>query len=860
MHSESAVSSMSGKQYNVLGSDEQVAIWKALDNNQEHIMVNAVAGSGKCLGKSTPVLLYDGRIVPVETVKAGDWLMGPDSQPRIVITTNKGIGRLYRITPIKGDPWVCNENHILTLVGTNRFKGQTRDVALMDYRSESRCSQTQWKLWRTGVEWNENRTYEVEPYLVGLWLGDGTKTDTVISTNDEEIIKYLRNYADDHGLLCKVKADRTVNSVALRMKNKTDKGTHQRTIDFPLRRVLLAGCVKDGEKRIPFKYLITSIDQRLKLLAGLIDSDGYFGCGSYEIATKYIGLATDILFLARSLGFAAYISFKTVQLDEERTVGYYRISISGEQLELIPVLLRRKKAPLRKQIKRTNITGFTIEGIGVGEYYGFTLTGDGRFLLGDFTVTHNTWTIVEWAKAQTSGRIALVAFNKHIADELKLRLGNNKFVEPMTYHSLGFRQVKAAFGGKVQVDNYKVDGILDNIALPGFSENDEWKSKQVKWKIKKLVSLAKQYAVRDRVELERLVDHHDVELNGNEEVVYEYVPKVLDACKTNKSVVDFDDMVWLPSELGLSSKQYDVMCVDELQDTNIVQQYLALNTAHRIVGIGDEKQSIYGFRGADVNGMERIKNELSKTSAGCMSLPLNITRRCPKSHVELAKRIVPQITALDTADVGLVSTLKAEVAVNSMRPGDLVVCRVNAELLGVAYKLLKRGVKAVVRGRDLGAGLEKLIDKCIKKGANEDVRDLLDIAGQITNQETDKYLAIPHGRGEMRAANAQDRYGCLCELAVDCKTVSELRGVITRLFADFDDSGKPNNAVVLGTIHRTKGLEANRVFVLRGDLIPHPMAKQNWECVQEMNAAYIAVTRSKYELIWVGQPSSLFVD
>jgi superfamily I DNA/RNA helicase len=98
------------------------------------------------------------------------------------------------------------------------------------------------------------------------------------------------------------------------------------------------------------------------------------------------------------------------------------------------------------------------------------------------------------------------------------------------------------------------------------------------------------------------------------------------------------------------------------------------------------------------------------------------------------------------------------------------------------------------------------------------------------------------------------------ELALGSKTVGELKGVIEGLFADFDSAGKPNNAVVLGTVHRTKGLEADRVWVLKPELIPHPMAKAGWQQDQERNLAYVAVTRSKRELYWVGEPSSLFND
>jgi len=197
----------------------------------------------------------------------------------------------------------------------------------------------------------------------------------------------------------------------------------------------------------------------------------------------------------------------------------------------------------------------------------------------------------------------------------------------------------------------------------------------------------------------------------------------------------------------------------------------------------------------------------------------------------------------------------------SMAPWDLVLCRVNAELLGTAYSLLKMGKKAVVRGRDIGEGLVKLIEKAGKSARQENMRtdELLRWAGEITDQEMRKYNAIPKNRGAMRAAAAQDKYECLVELSGGAEDARGLRGVVEKLFADFDEEGKPKDAITLGTVHRTKGLESERVWVLRPELIPHPMAKQGWEREQEMNLAYVAVTRSKRELYWVGKECELFM-
>lgn len=476
-----------------------------------------------------------------------------------------------------------------------------------------------------------------------------------------------------------------------------------------------------------------------------------------------------------------------------------------------------------------------------------------------------TFTLVQYAlRANSNTRIGLVAFNKHIASELSSKV-NKPNVECMTYHSLGFKAIRNATRKPVKVNQYKVHDIMDslNIPLDGKSSTE----KMVKVRIAQLCGLAKTYGLKPltltKQNLEDIAELHDVETGEWSDAIYYYTPIVLNRCTEDLSQVDFDDMVWLPSVLDLPVPKYDMLCVDEYQDTGLTQQWLALRGGYRVCAVGDPRQAIYQWRGADSKGFERLRVTLGEDKV--VTLPLTLTRRCAKLHVEMAQVITPQIRALDNAPQGIIrKTNTLDAAISEMKPGDMVLCRVNADLMQVAYKLLKRNVRAVVRGRDVGVGLEKLIDKSLKlAGADCTIPLLLKFAGEITGDEVDKFMALPHGRGEGKALIAQDKYDCLVELAQAANSVTNLKSIIADLFEDFDGDGTPKNAVVLGTVHRTKGLEANRIYILRPDLIPHPMAKKPSEIEGERNLAYVAVTRAKFgdlpgELVFVGGWCGLF--
>lgn len=502
-------------------------------------------------------------------------------------------------------------------------------------------------------------------------------------------------------------------------------------------------------------------------------------------------------------------------------------------------------------------------------------------------------------------RIGIVAFNKHIAVEMqqKLMAGKDLFTgspeqddiwkeflngsthmitkaaagtgksttaqqgvlrmireqdasaKAMTYHSLGLSILRKHYG-KVDVSEHKLEGIVDTLTQEtewrGETTDDDWYG--VIRLATQLVRLCKNYMEpgTDADRLVELADYHNIDYDERlQDEAFKLVPEIIRRDIANPTSVDYDDMPWLPVVLNLQANLFDILIIDEAQDTNRAQQALVKLACPkgRVVVIGDRWQAIYGFRGADTEAMDRLEQMLASDACGVKTFPLTVTRRCPTSHVEMAQAIVGSdvIRPMDDAIRGRILQVTEEQALSTMSPGDLVICRVNRPLVPICYELIQRGVKAIVRGRDIGAGLEALIKKV---GAPETVAELTNNLDRYYTKELARLSNKKHAENRIEAL--RDRCGTLHELMSGCEYTSEVITKIQKIFADFEDNGAPKQAVILGTVHRTKGLEADRVFVLAPELIPHPMATKAWEVDQEHNLAYVAATRSKRDLIFVG--------
>lgn len=381
-------------------------------------------------------------------------------------------------------------------------------------------------------------------------------------------------------------------------------------------------------------------------------------------------------------------------------------------------------------------------------------------------------------------------------------------------------------------------------------------------------------------------------------------------------MIDFDDMIWLPVACDLNVAQYDLLLVDEAQDLNRCQQALAKKAGRRLVLCGDTHQAIYGFAGADSESMQRMKMELTSCPAcegrgyfpvgdgmpdydcndcngtgGCKVLPLTVTRRCGRAIVAEAQRIVPAFEAHENNGEGWigracykqqeqsnvevaegvladlregrqhsVEELEARVSYHEMvQDGDMVLCRVNAPLVSQCFKFLKAGRRAEIQGRNIAQGLISTVKKVCK---NLDVPyvnklpdyskvgtpDLVEKLSDWINQETAKENR-KRNPSESRLINLNDRYDCLICFTEGMVNVQQ---VIDRIESVFTDKENPHG-IRLSTIHRAKGLEAKRVFLLEpeGATVPHPMAKSKWQREQEMNLRYVAITRAIEELVYV---------
>jgi superfamily II RNA helicase len=402
-----------------------------LGNN---VLVTAGTGSGKCHGINTPILMYNGSIKMVQDVKVGEKIMGDDSTPRTVLSLARGRETLYKVILSDKTEFVCNKSHILCLKYNvkpsisfdkrrkhyviNYFDNKTIKLKFKSFTDEENAKKflqekteqhkskfnitindylkLSKKIKRNSLSYRVPITFPskdvpLDPYIVGLWLGDGTSREPEITNQDAPILKYLSNKVKDYDCYLQYKSgyNYRINSI----KGRNNYFWNQ-----------MCNLNLKMNKHIPYIYKCNTRKIRLQILAGLVDSDGYYNNNNnnnkyYEIIQKNTTLANDIVYLSRSLGFQTTIKktlkscvYKGVKKEAE----YNRISISGDNLQEIPVLCKRKLGEKRSINKPSLDYFFTLNEIGEDNYYGFQLDGNKQYVLGNFVVTHNT-TFAEYA-------------------------------------------------------------------------------------------------------------------------------------------------------------------------------------------------------------------------------------------------------------------------------------------------------------------------------------------------------------------------------------------------------------------------------------------------------------------------------
>lgn len=458
-------------------------------------------------------------------------------------------------------------------------------------------------------------------------------------------------------------------------------------------------------------------------------------------------------------------------------------------------------------------------------------------------------------------RAAFLAFNKSIATELSSRLP--KHVQAATFHSVCMQALKrhpamAPYANSRNwVNKNKVHIILDEL----HNQFGPQAIEQTRKGVVQLVGLMKANALLptcDDASLYSLIERYEIQFdeeagpnkwqdddddaqNEAQALGMTIARAALAANNAQLDVIDFDDMLYLCWLMNAPIMKYTHLMVDEAQDTNRIQRLLVarmLGATSRAVFVGDEAQAIYGFRGADSSAMRNIRDEFA-----CAEFPLSISYRCPTKVIALAQRVVADIEAREGAPEGCVKNIQ-EWALADFNALDMVLCRNTAPLVALAYKFLRAHKPVRVMGRDIGEQLVSLIQKM----RATTVEELDEKLGEYTREEVKKAMAK---RQEQRAERITDQYESIVSiidgLPEDGRSVYGIIGVIRSIFSDENGGGR----TTLSTIHKAKGAEAHRVFILDKALMPSRFATQAWQQEQEKNLWYVAVTRSLDTLYFV---------
>ena len=469
------------------------------------------------------------------------------------------------------------------------------------------------------------------------------------------------------------------------------------------------------------------------------------------------------------------------------------------------------------------------------------ITVPGALIVEAVAGSGKTFTIVKAAQLlPTSAKAVFLAFNKTISIELGNKLPDH--VESKTLNALGWALCRYRLGKHITVDRNKTRDLIQR-HLPE-------EAREVMAELLNIIGKAKShglipsgmptprgtYEATDDRWIE-LMSRYDVDANGCGEATFiNWANTLLRKGLEEKNVLDFDDQLYMPVALDLPAWRYDFIIIDEAQDVSHVQRTLLSKFKKSngvLIAVGDRHQAIYGFRGADSESLANIGRVFKADT-----LPLSISYRCPRKVIEIAQQFVPHIEASDTAEDGEVLN-PTDWAIESFSDTDLILSRTTAPLIELAYKCISEGKKVHVMGREIGKGLVNVIKKAGGKRITtiEELRPKLDRWQQRMVRKAEK--------DEAKIAAIQDKVDCINILSAGLDTIQQLTDAIKAIFSD------SQGGTTLATIHKAKGLEAPRVFILNPDSMPSRWARQEWQMEQERNLQYVAVTRALETLVYL---------
>lgn len=527
-------------------------------------------------------------------------------------------------------------------------------------------------------------------------------------------------------------------------------------------------------------------------------------------------------------------------------------------------LPKKKRGRKKKIVEPAQIMSGFIPSKYQQDIFDFIQHGNGNSVINALAGSGKTSTIVNAVKLIPSTCNALfIAFNKEIVKELEKKLAGVKNVQVKTLHSLGLLMIRRNLGTNIEIDEYKYRTFIKkNIKQLSSTDFDKMTTKLIQQytdNVTQLCDLGRYNLAQCEKDLLQVSARHDIPIIDDE---CNAVLNVMKWGRENTTSIDFTDMVWLPYELTLNpiGLQYDYIFIDECQDLNAAQRELFLRCFRRgtrFIAVGDKKQAIYSFAGADAESFAKLQNLPNTTT-----LPLPISYRCPKKVVNLANQFVDTMECREGAPDG---EIVHNVSIKDIHDGDMVLCRTKMPLIKLYMRYLRMGVKSYVRGQDIGLNLLRMVDKTEQIVLNVSLQKdgvfarLYDDLFEERNRLMIKRgMDLEDATLSNQIMNKYDSIKALEILAEGLTSARDLHDRIENVFAESADG------VCLSTIHKAKGLEANNVYILCKTLMPSRLATQDWEKEQEQNLMYVAYTRAKYKLGFVSEteisPSAGMID
>ena len=457
--------------------------------------------------------------------------------------------------------------------------------------------------------------------------------------------------------------------------------------------------------------------------------------------------------------------------------------------------------------------------------------------------TGKTTTIVHAVKLFPQAKQGILAFNKKIAEELKIKLDGLP-VEIKTLNAMGFAAWRE--GRKCNVDLDKKKKLLTDL----LTQKNMSASYNEQRAIIKLVDSARIHGLVPKdtpkpgaalmedtpASWSYLQSWADTEL-GDEEIQLTRALLCLSISRALSGYIDLTDQLYMPTIFGALWPIYDLLYVDEAQDLSpLNHKMVRMIRAKQKIIVGDALQSIYAFRGAMTNSMDLIQNAMANT-APTVSLPLSVTFRCGHAIVARQLHYVPDYEAHASNPPGEILHWENEWSIQEIPDGAAILCRNNAPLISMALHILASHRPVHILGRDFAEGLKRDIKKAVKD--NSDLEDTLQLCRQFYNSQ------LKRNPTTAQVQMVEDKTNCIQALAgAKAKSRDDLLKILDAIFSD---DQKPN-AITLATAHKAKGLEWTWVMHLNPQLIPSKYAKDEEALTQENNIRYVLETRPSHTL------------